>query len=77
MALTKENGEHTLCHGRKFTGTLTFNEIPAGTYLLEWIEPSTGVVKNLEKLSWAGGNLTRKLHRITWMLPCGCEKKMR
>jgi hypothetical protein len=43
-----------------FSDTLILNQIPAGNYSLEWIEPSTGSVIRSEKLSWRGGNLTLK-----------------
>lgn len=53
-------GAHFIPTPGNFQDTLILNEIPAGNYFLEWIEPSTGSVKNSEKLSWAGGNLTLK-----------------
>jgi hypothetical protein len=33
------------------------NDIPAGVYFVEWIDPISGVVKGSERLTWAGGNL--------------------
>jgi hypothetical protein len=40
-----------------YRDTLTLNAIPAESYLVEWIDPTSGIVKGSESLSWAGGNL--------------------
>jgi hypothetical protein len=53
-------GAHFIPKPGNFLDTLILNKIPAGDYFLEWIEPSTGSVKNSEKLSWEGGNLALK-----------------
>jgi hypothetical protein len=53
-------GAHFIPKPGNFLDTLILNKIPAGDYFLEWIEPSTGSVKNSEKLSWVGGNLMLK-----------------
>ena len=40
-----------------YRDTLTLNTIPAGNYLAEWIDPTTGIIKGSESLHWEGGNL--------------------
>jgi hypothetical protein len=53
-------GAHFIPEPGSFRDTLILNKIPAGNYTLEWIDPSSGWVKNSEKLSWIGGNLMLK-----------------
>jgi hypothetical protein len=58
-------GAHFIPEPGNFRDTLILNKIPAGNYFLEWIEPSTGTIKDSEKLNWAGGNLTLKTPAYT------------
>lgn len=51
-------GAHFLPITGNFLDTLLLNNIPKGNYLLKWLDPSTGLVKKSENLSWEGGNLT-------------------
>jgi hypothetical protein len=39
-----------------YLDTLILNNIPAGDYFLEWIDPSSGSVKTTEKLNFKGGD---------------------
>jgi hypothetical protein len=40
-----------------FNDTLTIHTIPASSYLIEWIDPTSGVLKSSESMIWAGGDL--------------------
>ena len=40
-----------------YLDTLTINTIPSGSYLAEWIDPTSGEVKGSEHVSCEGGNL--------------------
>ncbi len=50
-------GAHFITESGNFRDTLILNKIPSGNYILEWIDPSSGSVKDSEKLSWNGGKL--------------------
>jgi len=50
-------GAHFLPESGNFRDTLLLNNIPPGNYFLEWIDPSSGSVKDSENLSWNGGKL--------------------
>jgi hypothetical protein len=52
-----EWGAHFMPESGNYQDTLTLNSIPAGAYLVEWIDPTSGTVKSSESLKWAGGNL--------------------
>ena len=52
-----EWGAHFIPETGNFLDTLILNDVPAGNYLLNWIEPSTGLVKKSENLKWEGGKL--------------------
>jgi hypothetical protein len=56
-AFEGEWGAHFIPKPGSYQDTLLLNNIPAGNYALEWIEPSSGSVRNSEKLNWAGGKL--------------------
>jgi len=43
-----------------YLDTLILNNIPAGDYLLEWIDPVSGKVRNSENLNFTGGKLMLK-----------------
>ena len=60
-----EWGAHFIPRTGEYRDTLILNNIPAGTYTFEWIDPSTGFVKNSEKKSWAGGRLMLKTPEYT------------
>jgi hypothetical protein len=51
-------GAHFIPDPGSYQDTLILNKVPSGDYFLEWIEPSSGLVKDSEKLSWNGGDLT-------------------
>ena len=40
-----------------FNDTLTIHTIPASSYLIEWIDPTSGVLKSSGSMIWAGGDL--------------------
>ena len=41
-----------------YRDTLTLNAVPAESYLVDWIDPTSGAVKSSERMNWKGGNLT-------------------
>jgi hypothetical protein len=43
-----------------YSDTLSINSVPAGIYIVEWIDPASGIVKQSEDLSWKGGELNIK-----------------
>jgi hypothetical protein len=53
-------GAHFISNPGNYQDTLILNEIPAGNYLKEWIDPASGKIINSEKTVWNGGNLTLK-----------------
>ena len=43
-----------------YSDTLSINSVLPGTYIVEWIDTSSGIVKLSEDLSWKGGELNLK-----------------
>jgi hypothetical protein len=52
-----EWGMHFIPNPGNYRDILTLNAVPAGAYMVEWIDPASGSVKGSEHLTWAGGNL--------------------
>jgi hypothetical protein len=52
-----EWGAHFMLKPGNWNDTLTLNDVSAGDYLVEWIDPASGAVKGSEHLSRPGGNL--------------------
>jgi hypothetical protein len=52
-----EWGAHFMLKPGNYRDTLILNTIPAGTYLAEWIDPTSGVVKSSESLHCEEGNV--------------------
>ncbi len=52
-----EWGAHFIPQKGNYCDTLTFNNVPAGTYLIEWTDPVTGEVLASEDITTGGGNL--------------------
>jgi hypothetical protein len=50
-------GAHFMSSPGNYRDSLTLNEIPAGIYLKEWIDPASGKTISSETLNWKGGNL--------------------
>jgi hypothetical protein len=50
-------GAHFMANPGNYLDTLILNEIPAGTYLKEWIDPVSGNIISSEKLNWQGGDM--------------------
>jgi hypothetical protein len=50
-------GAHFTPEQGNFRDTIAMNNIPAGKYLLRWIDPASGSVKREEEVDWAGGKL--------------------
>jgi hypothetical protein len=40
-----------------YIDTLTINDVPAASYLLEWIDPAKGAMKRSESISFEGGDI--------------------
>jgi hypothetical protein len=59
-AFEGEWGAHFIPKSGSYQDTLLLHNIPAGNYTLEWVDPSSGSVKNTEKLNWGGGSLKLK-----------------
>ncbi len=53
----KEWGSSFVPDPGKYTDSLTINDIGPGSYIAEWIDPVTGIVKSSEKINHKGGNL--------------------
>jgi hypothetical protein len=49
-------GAHFIAKAGTYRDTITLKAVPAGTYVLEWIEPATGSVTGTETINWPGGN---------------------
>jgi hypothetical protein len=65
-------GAHFAAKPGSYRDTLTLNAVPAGTYLLEWIDPATGAVLSWDDVRWAGGDLTvttpvYSIDTVLWM----------
>lgn len=65
-------GAHFVAKSGLYRETLTLKAVPAGKYVLEWIDPATGAVTDREEFPWAGGDLkvTTPLYSIDtalWM----------
>lgn len=50
-------GAHFMANPGNYLDTLILNEIPAGTYLKEWIDPVSGNIISSEKHNWQGGDM--------------------
>jgi hypothetical protein len=59
-------GAHFMANPGNYLDTLILNEIPAGNYFKEWIDPVSGKTINTETLNWQGGemNLTTPPYSI-------------
>jgi hypothetical protein len=55
-----EWGAHFIPVSGNFQDTISLNNIPAGKYQMDWIDPTSGIVKGTEKLNWTGGQLVLK-----------------
>jgi len=57
-----ENGWnlHFMPKPGNYQDTLTLNNMPAGKYKIEWIDPASGLVKNTETMNCSGGSLLIK-----------------
>jgi hypothetical protein len=53
-----EWGAHFIPDPGSHRDSLNLNNFPAGMYSLEWIDPSSGLVKKSENITWTGGKLT-------------------
>jgi hypothetical protein len=53
----KEWGSSFVPGPGKYVDSLTINDIGSGSYIAEWIDPVTGIVKSSEKINHKGGNL--------------------
>ncbi len=40
-----------------YQDTMVVNSVPAGSYVLEWVNPSDGSVISQKTYQWSGGNL--------------------
>ena len=50
-------GAHFVVQRGTYQDTMIVNSVPAGSYVLEWVNPSDGSVISQQTLQWAGGNL--------------------
>ncbi|MDP4224458.1 MAG: DUF4038 domain-containing protein [Bacteroidota bacterium] len=50
-------GAHFTPEHGNFRDTIAMNNIPAGKYLIRWIDPASGSVRKEEEVAWAGGKL--------------------
>jgi hypothetical protein len=50
-------GAHFVATPGTYRDTLTLKAVPAGSYRLEWVAPTSGVVTSSESLRWMGGDL--------------------
>jgi hypothetical protein len=50
-------GAHFVATPGSFQDTFTLADVPAGNYILEWVEPATGEVRRTETKSHPGGDL--------------------
>ena len=55
----KTHGAHFMTSSGRYEDTITLQEVPAGDYVLEWIDPSTGAVKHMKPHD-GGGDLVLK-----------------
>jgi hypothetical protein len=55
-----EWGAHFIPATGNYQDSPVLNKVPAGNYKLEWIDPSSGSVKQSENIRWSGGDLTLK-----------------
>jgi hypothetical protein len=49
-------GAHFVARAGTYNDTITLMAVPAGTYILEWIDPATGSVTGKDTINWPGGN---------------------
>jgi hypothetical protein len=52
-----EWGAHFVATPGTYRDTVTLKAVPAGSYRLEWVDPSGGTVMTSETVSWRGGDL--------------------
>lgn len=50
-------GAHFIAKTGTYHDTITLKAVPAGTYRLEWVDPSTGSIIVTDMINWNGGNL--------------------
>ncbi len=52
-----EWGAHFVASNGRYRDTIAISNVPAGTYLREWIDPANGAVLSSEKITTGGGRL--------------------
>ena len=53
-------GAHFMLSSGAYEDTITMKGVPAGDYVLEWVDPSTGTTKQTEAKTHGGGDLALK-----------------
>lgn len=70
----KEWGCSFIPEPSNYNDTLVINSVPAGKYRIEWIEPSSGIVKESRTIKWDGGNL--RMTSPSYMLDMAMKMKL-
>jgi len=52
-----EWGSNFVPNPASYCDTLTINNVPAASYIVEWTDPASGSIKSSEMLKWNGGEL--------------------
>jgi hypothetical protein len=50
-------GAHFVPTPGSYRDTFTLGAVPPGTYRLEWVDPTSGAIKEARRLKWSGGDL--------------------